>query len=314
VNLLAVGETLAALIAAERGPLEAAASFRKAIAGSESNLATGLARLGHAVAWTSRLGDDPFGRLISRTLRGEGVDLRYLEFDPERPTGLMVREIRSPQDVRVHYYRKGSAASCLGELPLRALRETRPQWLFLSGITPALSPENASLSRRLCAEAKELGVSLAFDPNLRRKLWPLDLAAPVLRELAGWADLVLVGLDEGRQLLGEGSALELGERFLELGAGEVVLKDGARGATALTAAGSWSLAAFPVEAQDTIGAGDAFDAGYLSARLDGLPIPAGLERGCALGALAVSVVGDWEGLPSRRELQAFLEGHLEAGR
>jgi len=109
LDLLTVGEPLICLTAA--GRLSASPSLAKSVGGAEANVAIGLARLGLRTGYVSRVGADPFGDEIVRTLRGEGVDVSRVQRSTARPTGLMVKELRSPHDVRVHYYRQGSAVT-----------------------------------------------------------------------------------------------------------------------------------------------------------------------------------------------------------
>lgn len=141
---------------------------------------------------------------------------------------------------------------------------------------------------------------MSLDVNYRSALWSTADAAAALRPLAAQAQLVFGGPAE-LELVGGVDAL------LAAGVAEVVTKDGAAGASVCTAAGSWSAPAVPVTVVDPVGAGDAFVAGYLSARLDGLDVDARLARGTLAGAFCVSTAGDWEGLPTRAEL-ALLGG------
>src|SRR5690242_7327205 len=105
-----MGETMAMLQAPKIGPLRHATSLGLSIGGAESNLAIGLARLGHRVSWLGRVGADEFGVLICRTLAAEGIDCRAV-VDPGAPTGLMIKARRTDAVTHVTYYRSGSAGS-----------------------------------------------------------------------------------------------------------------------------------------------------------------------------------------------------------
>ena len=142
--VVTLGETMVALVAEEAGPLRYASRFQRRAAGAESNVAIGLAHLGVSAGWVSRVGDDEFGRYVCATVRGEGVDVSRVELDPERPTGIMIKELRPVGKSRVLYYRSGSAASALSPqtLPTTYLQQARH--LHLTGITPALSPSCAA--------------------------------------------------------------------------------------------------------------------------------------------------------------------------
>ncbi|EEP70080.1 PfkB-family carbohydrate kinase [Micromonospora sp. ATCC 39149] len=182
-------------------PLERAGRLRLGVGGAESNLAIGLAGLGHRVAWVSRVGDDPFGRMVVREVAGAGVDVDSVAVDPDAPTGVYFKDPR-PEVTAVHYYRAGSAASRLDPGALDDPRLAGARLLHLSGITPVLSASCHALVAH-AVDARPLGDALvSFDVNHRPRLWPADRAADVLRGIADRADIVLVGLDEAERLWG----------------------------------------------------------------------------------------------------------------
>src|ERR671928_1868265 len=112
-DVIALGETMVLLVAEQPGPLREATTFRRHIAGAESNVAIGLCRLGHSAGWISRVGDDEFGRAVVLRIRGEGVDTSRVALDPRARTGVFFRERREVGPIEVVYYRAGSAASRL---------------------------------------------------------------------------------------------------------------------------------------------------------------------------------------------------------
>jgi 2-dehydro-3-deoxygluconokinase len=304
-----MGESMVVMAPEQRGSLDSVTLFRKDFAGSESNVAIGLSRLGHGAAWFSRLGDDPFGRYIYHGLQDEGVDVSHVTFDPHHPTGLYIKELDDAAAggrTKVYYYRSSSAASHLvfDESWLQAYRTAR--YLFVTGITPALSHECRDTIMSTMAQARAFGLKIVFDPNVRLKLWSIEEARVVLDVVAHQADIVLTGLQEAQLLTGAGSVEEAAQHYLDRGAELVVIKLESSGAFYRTGTERGTIPAFSVHAVDEIGAGDAFDAGLLSALLDGLELPRAVERGCALGALAVTAVGDHTALPDRRELERFM--------
>ena len=292
--IVTVGEVLAVLDAAELGPLRHSASFRLTIAGAESNVAIGAARLGASVAYAGLVGADEFGRLALNTLRGEGVDVSGVVTDAIAPTALMVKEHRLPGVVKVAYYRSGSAGSRLTarDLPEDLLRSA--DLLHVSGITPALSAE----AREAVFTATELAPRVSVDVNYRARLWSPDEARAVLTDLAARADVLFAAEDEAELLTGSPDPGPLAR----LGPSEVIVKRGADGCVAWCEGRPLSCAARPVRAVDTVGAGDAFAAGYLADRLAGEDFPAALRTAVTVGAFAVTQRGDWEGLPRRAEL------------
>lgn len=293
-DILTFGETMAVLRAMEPGPLRLAGSLRLGVAGAESSVAIGLARLGHAARWVGRVGDDEFGRLVLDRLRAERVDIAYASTD-DAPTGLLVREQRTADLARVRYYRTGSAGSRLSVADLGPALADGTRLLLLSGITPALSASALAATRAAVAHAVASDWAVCLDVNYRATLWSRETAAAVLRPLASSATIVVGDADE-LALVGDVDDL------LRAGVREVVVKAGALGASVSAVDGTWSVPAVPVTAVDVVGAGDAFVAGYLSGWLDGLDTPARLARGAQVAGFAVACVGDWEGLPTRAEL------------
>ena len=273
------------------------------MAGSESNVAIGLTRLGHSVRWGGRVGADEVGAFILRTLRSESVLVDTVDIDSYRQTGLMLAERRVSDMSRVSYYRAGSAGSALSASDAaRALEET-PRILHITGITPAISSSAAEAVDWAVRQARDAGALVSVDVNYRSRLWSVDEARPVLSALVRAADIVIASEDELDLIVTVGSderaaADELGES----GVRELVIKRGARGATVWRDRVAFHAEAIRVPVLDTIGAGDALTAGYLSGVLDGVAPAEALHRGTVTASFAVATVGDWEGLPTRDEL------------
>ncbi len=173
VEVVTFGEALAAFLADPPGtPLSAASTFRRRIAGAEFNLAIGLARLGHRVAWSGRVGDDTQGQLVIKSLRAECVDVSGVIVD-SAPTGVLVRDCHVNRTVDVNYFRTCSAGSRLrpDDLDLDHIRRSRV--LAVSGVTAALTESAFAATLAAAQAAREAGVTVAFDPNIRLKLAPL---------------------------------------------------------------------------------------------------------------------------------------------
>ncbi len=312
MDVVTLGETMILFTPETTGPMRYASQFSRKIAGAESNFAIGLSRLGHQAGWISRVGDDEFGKAMVSFIRGEGVDTSRVIFDQTAPTGLYFKEIRRPNDFRVHYYRKGSAASKLTKEDLDEDYIKKAKFIHISGITPALSDSCEEAVFAAIEIAKKNGVTVVFDPNLRRKLWSEEKARTTLLKIAGLADIVLPGVEEGEFMFGETDPAKLGELFLSHGAKIVVLKVGAKGAHYFTQDEQQLVSGFPVEnVIDPVGAGDGFAAGFISGLLDGLNLHDAVKRGNAVGAFVTTVSGDVEGLPDRIELEAFFNASAQ---
>jgi 2-dehydro-3-deoxygluconokinase len=173
----------------------------------------------------------------------------------------------------------------------------------VTGITPALSETayDAVLSAIRVAEAASVPIS--FDVNHRGALWRDRDHAQVYRQLAASADIVFAGDDEARFLAPDaGTPAKLARAIARTGPGQVIIKLGARGCVAFIDGESHAREALPITPIDTVGAGDAFVAGYLAELLAGLDPAARLETATAAGAFACLHIGDWEGFPTRAEL------------
>jgi 2-dehydro-3-deoxygluconokinase len=279
-----------------------------AIGGAESNVAVGLSRLGVRTAWVGRVGDDEFGRLVVSTLAGEGLDVSGVLVDPDAPTGLMVKARRTSAATEVTYYRAGSAGSRLGAADVDPAVLGSVRLLHVTGITPALSRSaSAAVDTAVDAAGAAGGACLvSLDLNYRQALWPPAAAAPVLRDLVKRSDVVFATEAEARLVLGDprgATARDLAHQLAALdGPSHVLVKRGSRGAVAVIDGVAYEAPAHRVEAVDPVGAGDAFAAGYLAELLAGSDVATRLATAAAAGAFAVTVHGDWEGLPRREEL------------
>ncbi|MGW0505651.1 sugar kinase [Micromonospora sp. NPDC003241] len=300
-DLLTIGEALVSLRSS--GPLAAGGPLTMHLAGAESNVAIGVARLGHRAAWAGRISDDELGEFVLRQLRAEGVDTTDVRRDPQRPPGVMFLERRTADVSRVRYLRAGSAGAALDVDDLRAPLAAGARLLHLSGITPALSEGARAAASWAVRTAAESDIAVSLDVNYRAGLWSREEARATLTPLAGYASVVVASTDE-LDLVAEAGADErdAAADLLRRGVSTVLVKLGADGVRAWTVDGVEHVPAVPVTAVDTVGAGDAFTAGYLSGHLDGLDLTDRLRRAVALGAFAVAGHGDWEGLPRRDEL------------
>lgn len=299
--VLTFGETMALMRADQVGPLAHASTLSLGIGGSESNVAIGLQRLGVQAVWCGRVGADSLGNLVEREIRAEGVDVR-IAVDPSAPTGLMIKERRTPATQRVSYYRAGSAGSGITPSDIDEQLISGAELLHVSGITPALSPQAEATLRYTVDVAKAHNVTVSFDLNFRGSLWSADDARNVYRDIIPLADIVFAGDDEAAIAVGAGEPEELTRRIAALGPSQAVIKLGADGALALIDGTLFRQEAVTVDAVDTVGAGDAFVAGYLAELVTGRGPQDRLKTATATGAFACLVPGDWEGFPLRHEL------------
>jgi len=306
LDVITIGEAMAMFVATEPGELAEAESFIKRIAGAELNVATGLARLGLNVSWVSRIGSDSFGRFVLSSLKKENINSESVTIDAHYPTGFQLKSrAENGTDPIVEYFRKGSAASHLSCDDFNAATFTRARHLHLSGVAAALSASAYDLLDHAASTMKAQGKTISFDPNLRPVLWKSEAEmVEKLNRLAFQADWVLPGLKEAAILTGQSTPEAMADFYLERGVKAVVIKTGADGAWFKTAAGEQgAVAAVRVDnVVDTVGAGDGFAVGVISALLEGKTFPQAVARGNKIGSLAIQVPGDSEGLPTRAQL------------
>jgi sugar/nucleoside kinase (ribokinase family) len=308
LDVVILGEAMALFVAETPGPLEGAMRFSKRTAGAETNVAIGLARLGFKVGWQSRLGSDSMARYLLAAIGGEGVDCSRVTCHAGERTAFMFKgRVEDGSDPPIEYHRQGSAASSFGAEHLDESKIAAARHLHVSGVFPALSASTLAATRRAMVVARAHGKTIGFDPNLRPTLWPSrDAMRETINDLAANADWVLPGIEEGKLLTGHDTPEAIARFYRGRGAKRVVVKLGAEGAYFDDVdAGTGRVAAFPVtEVIDTVGAGDGFMVGVTSALLDGCGLADAARRGAWIGARAVRVRGDTEGLPTRGQLEA----------
>jgi 2-dehydro-3-deoxygluconokinase/dehydrogluconokinase len=317
-EILTFGEAMTMFVASSPGRLSDIEHFQRRIAGADTNVAIGLARLGFHVGWLSRVGNDSFGDFIRYTLENEGLDCRHLHTDAEHPTGLVFKErALGGTDPKVEYFRRGSAASHLTIKDASNIDFTALRHVHATGIPPALSASARELAFHTLIQARTGGASISFDPNLRPSLWASEAdMRDTLNALAALSDWVLPGLSEGQRLTGQKTPYDVAGYYLEQGASAVIIKLGPEGSyyrgnldgreESFTVPGC-----HVAKVVDTVGAGDGFAVGVISTLLDGGTARQAAQRGNLIGAQAIQVVGDMEGLPDRQQLQA-LEANQQA--
>lgn len=302
VDVLCIGETMAAIAPVDPGGLEAATRFVIHPAGAESNVAQALAGLGHHVAWASRLGSDALGNRLLASVRDSGVDVSQVSRG-QQPTGVMVKDA-TPTGSAITYYRRGSAATAMGPEVVDSLAALAPRWVHVTGITPALSASCAELVRRIVLDRALARAVVSFDVNFRPGLWPADEAAEPLRALADAADVAFVGRDEGERLWGASTPDKLRELLPRVAT--LVVKDAAAGVTVFAGTRRLTVPALLVDVVEPVGAGDSFAAGWLSGALRGLDHERSARLAHLVAAQALVSVADQGRVPGPDEVAAAL--------
>lgn len=307
-RVITIGESMASLSPQNRELISYGASFDMRIAGAESNTAIGLQKLGHTTIFLTRLGDDPLGQFILRMIRAEGVDVSHIRIDPEHPTGIMIKEPLPGQTTAVYYYRSDSAASFMAPADIPEEIFDKDDILHFSGITPILSQSCRDTIFAALKVAKSRGCTVSFDPNIRRKLWKMRNHGPLMRTLAAKCDYLLIGREEAEVLYGTTDIDQIRSGvFTGSCVKFLAVKDGAQGAWVCDREQVIFIPPAKCRCVDPVGAGDAFNAGFLSGILEGRTLKECGTIAAIAGAKATESHGDIESLPSRRDLDNILQ-------
>lgn len=300
-SLVTLGETLGVVATVDLGNLRNGSAARIGIAGSESNVAIGVCRLGGEAVWFGRIGSDSIGDLVLRELRAEQVQLRATR-GPGR-TGLMIKARLNAKSTRVLYYRCGSAGSRLQPSDLDEATIRSAAVLHVTGVTLALGRNPAAAVHEAVDVAREHAVPVSLDVNYRSELWAADEAKRTLVDIARLADIIFASESEASLLLDAASDKSLAEKLTRLGPRQAIVTCGERGSYACIDDMRYTQPATPVHSIDPVGAGDAYVAGYLAEFMEHKPPGSRLRTASLAGAFAVTVLGDWEGSPTRADLE-----------
>lgn len=304
-QIISMGEPLLEFNAEEEGSLAEVRRFLMGWGGDTSNFAVAAARLGAKAGYVTRLGQDEFGDSFMRLWQKEGVDTSRVERDPEAPTGIYFIS-RKGKEHFFTYYRAGSAASRMrpDSLPLDYIKRAR---LFhVSGISQAISTSACDAVFAAIKAAKEAGVLVSYDPNLRLRLWPLERARAVIHTAGAMADILLPSLEDARVLAGRDQPEEIARFYLGLGPKVVVLKLGPDGALLATSQEMMRIPPYEVEVVDTSGAGDAFDAAFVVGYLAGWDLLRCAKFANAAGALTATGLGVVGSIPRLEQVEALM--------
>lgn len=244
-------------------------------AGDTLNTAVHLAALGNEVGYLTALGSDPFSRELTSEWQERGIDCSLVLTNPDRLPGLYAIVTDADGERSFSYWRENSAARTLFSLPgvEEAIARAEATSLFgYSLISLAILPDGARPRMLdLAGRVRGRGGKVAFDGNYRAALWPgSDEAVAARDEAIGLADFGLPTLEDEAQLSGHEDPLQVLDHWRRLGCDEVVVKLGAEGC--MLPDGSVVPPPERLHPVDTSGAGDAFNAGYLDARLAGASV------------------------------------------
>ncbi|WP_332237127.1 sugar kinase [Sporolactobacillus sp. KGMB 08714] len=312
-ELITAGEPMVLFIADEQGALSEVRHYTRHMAGADVNVSVGVARLGHSVTFLTQVGKDPFGKIIIDFLKQESIDTAHVLTTSEWPSGFMLKGLSDNGRPETAYFRKSSATSKLTKDSVAAIDFSGARILHLGGILAGLSESAYQTTLALIEKARENGLTITFDPNLRPVIWKSE--EEMIRrtnEIACLCDVVAPNVKEGQILTGEKEKERMADYYLEKGVKQVIIN--------LVDIGSYTKKKLPdgrysetlvpnfqtSKVVDRVGAGDGFVAGAVSAMLENLSDREVLLRGNAIGAIQMQNLGDNEGLPDRGRLDRFM--------
>jgi len=304
-DFLSFGEPLVGIYPPPNASVTDDVALIKTWGGDTSNFAIGVSRLRHSVSFFTAVGDDPFGRGFLRLWNANGVDTSMVRIDQHRNTGLYFVSFEGGKH-SLTYYRKNSASSAISSKDIASNIADEFNILHLSGISLGISVSACGAGMNLMESFRERGRKISFDINFRPALWKSTRqASRVLSDaIAGGVDYLEITDDE-MLALGWGACIEeLTLRFKNVPT--ILLKKGSKGASIYAGGEYFSVPAFRVRVKDTVGAGDSFDAGYLSALLDGAPPKEAAQFAAATAALTCTGTGPLERMPHKADVLGFL--------
>lgn len=310
-QLVSIGETMVSLVSHPNESIKYGASLKMRIAGAESNTLIGTRKLGHRASFISKLGKDSFGQFILRMIRAEDVDTSYVSFDCEHSTGIMFKELNSQHDTIVQYYRSNSAAAHLSPTDIPEVAIATADMFHFTGITPILSESCEATIHCALEIASSNNCDISFDPNIRYKLWKNNDYSNLMRQLIQKSNHILLGLSEAKVLYDTDKPEQIMQHiFRSPSIKTVSLKNGANGAWVSDGEKCIFLPPVPCHCIDPIGAGDAFNAGFLSSLLDQKSLEECGYVASLMGAKATESFGDIEGLLLKEELADIMNNTI----
>ena len=316
-DIATLGEIMLRLSPPHNERLLQTATLDMKFGGAETNIAVNLARLGYKTTWLSCLPDNVFGQRVLAELQGYGVDTSGVKLAQNERMGTYFIEFGAPpRPNRVVYDRANSAASRMGVSDVNFDLLASARWFHTTGITPALSKNCEELTLATVQFARTQGMRVSFDVNYRALLWSPPEAARVLEPALKLCHIVFIAHRDAVLLFGVSedahkAATELQTRF---GSEVLVMTVGENGAVAVYGAAQVCHVAQPFEVPhpvDRIGAGDAFDAGFIAGQMRGASIEESMRLGHAMSALKMTIPGDYA-LVTPPEVEQLLSGEKRA--
>lgn len=293
-------------------PLEDVESFAKYLGGSATNVAVAAARYGRRSALVTRTGNDPFGRYVHRALAEFGVDDRFVAPVAGLPTPVTFCEIFPPDEFPIYFYRYPKAPDLEiqpEELDLDAVRDAGVFWVTGTG----LSAEPSRAAHRVALQARGRSPHTVVDLDYRPVFWASrEAAREQLQAALAHATVAVGNLDECETAVATSDPYDAAARLLDAGVELAVIKQGPRGVLARTRDDLVEVPPMEVEVLNGLGAGDAFGGALCHGLVAGWPLERMVRFANAAGALVASRLACSSAMPDGNEVEALLEGAVDA--
>ena len=292
--------------------LEDVTSFGKFLGGTAANVAVATARLGHTVALISGVGDDPFGRFVSRELARLGVDNTHLVTDTEHATPVTFCEMFPPDDFPLYFYRKPTAPDLQvrpADIDHTAICSARLYWSTVTGLS-----EEPSRSAHFAAwAARQRRPMTVLDLDWRPMFWQsADAAGEHVRKALPNVTVAVGNRGECEVAVGETDALRAADAMLDLGVELAVVKLGPKGVLGRTRSETVTVPPIPVRVVNGLGAGDGFGGSLCHGLLEGWPLEKTLRYANAAGAIVASRLECSTAMPTAAEVANLAEAHTHS--
>jgi 2-dehydro-3-deoxygluconokinase len=314
LDAVSLGEPLLEFNARGIGSLRNIKTFDRGWGGDTSNFIIAFSRLGGYGGYLTRVGNDVFGYCFLELWKKEGIDISRVIIENGGFTGIYFISRKNGGEHDFTYYRKDSAAShfSIKDLDIDYIRNAKI--FHSSGISQAISASCNEAVLYAMEKAKESGVIVSYDPNVRLKLWPLEKAQDAISKAISLSDIVMPSLEDLRLLANTESIEEGVKKLIKLGTKLVVVKLGDKGCFIKFKNEEHLIEGFKTKVVDTTGAGDAFDAAINIGLLEGWSIKKVAVFANATAALKLKGRGAVKALPFRKNVERFLDKHLKKWR
>jgi len=308
---IGIGEILIDFISMKKGVrVRDSPGFYKFPGGAPANTTVGIARLGYPAGFITKVGDDEFGYFLVDVLKKNNVDTSQVKYSKEARTALAFVSIDEHGERSFEFYRHPAADQLLRPEEISEDYIKRGKMLHFGSVGLAVEPSRSAHLQAI-KYAKKHGLYISFDPNIRENLWPdPTIMKDVILDFVKYADIFLPSEEEVITLFG--SIDNCVQTLTKYGVKIIVIKQGARGATAFVERKKIYQPSYKTGVESTVGAGDAFNAGFLYSLLKGFSIEEALDNGAACAARVITKKGAMSALPTYEELLSFKKEHKHA--